>query len=200
MQAVGRLVFRPASQQGRRGQNQPLPASFLKVPVYRQNMPESLPPLMKKHCLLFLLLAGLMACDQYPRDPEKTLSGLRQGRLRVGYSENPPWVVKTAAAPTGIEPALLVAFAKTQQTHIEWVADTEQDLMEQLKNRELHLVVGGLTHNSPWSHQVSFSRPYLKQGREKRVMGVIKGENAFVLELEKFLLGQEGKIKASLQP
>jgi polar amino acid transport system substrate-binding protein len=155
---------------------------------------------MKKHCLLLLLLAGLMACDRYPRDPEKTLTRVNQGKLRVGYTENPPWVVKTAGEPAGIEPTLLKAFAKTQQARIEWVADTEQDLMEQLKKRELHLVVGGLVHNSPWGHQVSFTRPYLKQDQKKHVMGIIKGENAFVLELEKFLLGQEKKVKASLQP
>jgi polar amino acid transport system substrate-binding protein len=155
---------------------------------------------MKKRCLLFLLLAGLTACDSYPRDPDKTLIKIRHGKLRVGYSENPPWVIKTAGEPKGIEPALVVAFAKTQQARIEWVADSEHDLIEQLKNGELHLVVGGLVHDSPWSQQVSFTRPYLKQGRERRVMGVMKGENAFILELEKFLLRQQETIKASLQP
>jgi polar amino acid transport system substrate-binding protein len=153
---------------------------------------------MKKQSLLLLLLTGLMACHHYPQDPDNTLTTIRQGKLRVGYSENPPWVVKTAGAPAGIEPTLLTAFARTQQARIEWVADTEHDLMEQLKKRELHLVVGGLVHNSPWSQQVSFTRPYLQQGAKKRVMAVVEGENAFVLELEKFLWRQEEKLKTTL--
>jgi polar amino acid transport system substrate-binding protein len=152
---------------------------------------------MKKHCLLFLLLAGLTACDSYPKDPDNTLEKIRNGKLRVGYSENPPWVVKTAGAPTGIEPKLITAFAKTQQARIEWVHDSEQDLIALLKKKELHLVVGGLLHTSPWSQQVSLTRPYLKKEKNKLVMAVQKGENAFTLELEKFLLGQEEKLKTA---
>jgi polar amino acid transport system substrate-binding protein len=153
---------------------------------------------MKKHCLLFLLLAGLTACDNYPKDPDKTLEKIRNGKLRVGYSENPPWVVKTAGEPTGIEPGLIRAFAKSQHARIEWVHDSEQDLMELLEKKELHLVVGGLLHTSPWSQQVSFTRPYLKEEKDKRVMAVQKGENAFTLELEKYLLDQEEKLNAAL--
>ena len=135
---------------------------------------------MKKNGLLLLLLTGLLACDTFPKDPDKTLIQVRTGSLRVGYSDNPPWVVKTAGVPNGIEPGLIKAFAQAQDIRIEWVNDSEQDLMEQLAKRELH--------------------PYLKQGKEKRVMGVLKGENAFILELEQYLLSQEEKLKASLQP
>ena len=155
---------------------------------------------MKKNGLLLLLLTGLLACDTFPKDPDKTLTQARTGSLRVGYSDNPPWVVKTAGVPGGIEPGLIKAFAQTQDIRIEWVNDSEQDLMQQLAKRELHLVLSGLLHTSPWSQEVSFTRPYLKQGKEKRVMGVLKGENAFILELEKYLLSQEEKLKASLQP
>ena len=155
---------------------------------------------MKKKGLLLLLLTGLLACDTFPKDPDKTLTQVRTSSLRVGYSDNPPWVLKTAGVPGGIEPGLIKAFAQAQDIRIEWVNDSEQDLMEQLAKRELHLVLSGLLHTSPWSQEVSFTRPYLKRGKEKRVMGVLKGENAFILELEQYLLSQEEKLKASLQP
>jgi polar amino acid transport system substrate-binding protein len=155
---------------------------------------------MRNYCFLLLFLAVLVACDQYPKDPDKTLEHAQSGTLRVGYSHNPPWVVKTAGEPGGIEPALLKAYAQSRQLRLEWVNDTEQDLMQQLENRTLHLVVSGLRHDSPWSQRVSFTRPYLQQEKKKRVMGVLKGENAFILSLEKFLFSQEEKLKTTLQP
>jgi polar amino acid transport system substrate-binding protein len=172
--------------------------NIIRIRAIHANFPCHHP--MKKYGFLLLLLTGLLACDTYPNDPDKTLTQVQTGTLRVGYSENPPWVVKTAQEPRGIEPTLIKAFAKTQDIRIEWVNDSEQDLMLQLEKRELHLVVSGLLHNSPWSQQVSFTRPYLRQDKKKRVMAVLKGENAFILELEKYLFRQEEKLKASLQP
>jgi polar amino acid transport system substrate-binding protein len=155
---------------------------------------------MRNYCFLLLLLGALAACGQFPKDPDKTLHQASNGTLRVGYSHNPPWVVKTSGAPAGIEPALVAAFAQSRQLRVEWVNDTEQDLMAQLENRTLHLVVCGLLHDSPWSQRVSFTRPYLLQEKKKHVMSVLKGENAFILALEKFLFSQEAKLKTTLQP
>ncbi|RNI31944.1 hypothetical protein EFA69_05390 [Rufibacter immobilis] len=118
----------------------------------------------------------------------------------VGYSENPPWVVKGPNGPTGIEPDLVKAFAQTLQADIRWRNDTEQNLLEELEQNKLHLVMAGITHDTPWKKKIAFTRPYLEQGKKKHVLGVIKGENAFVLALEKFLHQQEPFLKTLATP
>ena len=137
----------------------------------------------------------LVGCDNFPKDPDKTLEKVRNGTLLVGYSENPPWVVKTAAVPSGIEAELVKEFAHQLNAKIQWQNDTEQDLFEKLEKRELHLVIGGLTDKNSWKNKISFTKPYLKGEKNNYVMAVLKGENAFVLQLEKFLHDQEAKLK-----
>ena len=154
-----------------------------------------------KYKVLIWLLAGLfIGCENYPKDPDKTLEQVRNGTLIVGYAENPPWVIKTATEPTGIEAQLIKDFASTINARIKWQNDTEQDLFEQLEKKELHLVIAGLTDKNTWKSKISFTRPYLKKEKDKHVMAVLKGENAFVLHLEKFLLSQEEKLKTTVAP
>ncbi|AKQ44940.1 hypothetical protein TH63_03750 [Rufibacter radiotolerans] len=151
----------------------------------------------KIRLLLFLLLPlwGLSSCDKIPKDPEDSLEKVSGGTLDVGYSENPPWVVKGAQEPTGLEPEMIKAFAKTIKAKVQWHPGTEQQLLEALEKKELHLVVAGLTDDSPWKSKISFTRPYLTLEKKKHVFGVIMGENALVLELEKFLHKKEEELK-----
>lgn len=155
-----------------------------------------------KYALQFVFLALLLqACNgNFPKDPEQTLSKIQNDTLRVGYSENLPWVIKTGQEPAGLEADLLKAFARTIPTTIKWENDTEQNLMEKLEKNELHLVVAGITKDNPWKKKISFTRPYAKQGKKKHVMAVIHGENAFVLKLEEFLYSQEEEVKKRLKP
>jgi polar amino acid transport system substrate-binding protein len=81
---------------------------------------------------------------------------------------------------------------------IKWQNDSEQDLFEQLEMKELHLVIGGLTTKNAWKSKISFTKPYLKKEKNNHVMAVLKGENAFVLQLEKYLYTQEEKLKTSV--
>jgi hypothetical protein len=157
-----------------------------------------------------LLLAALLplgACDEFPNDPEHTLAEARNGTLRVGYSENPPWVVKTAGAPTGIEPALVQGFARALGAQVQWRNDTEQHLFEALEEKQLHLVIAGITDENPWKKKVAFTRPFVKLekpgqklGKAKHVMATIQGENAFIVALEKYLHQQEPALQTQLQP
>ncbi|QMU29923.1 transporter substrate-binding domain-containing protein [Adhaeribacter radiodurans] len=151
---------------------------------------------MRLLLLLLLMVLFTSACDNYPRDADKTLEKIKKGTLLVGYTENPPWVVKTKAEPTGLEAELIKKFAKTQDAKIVWVNDTEQDLFEQLEKRKLHLVIGGFTDKNTWKTKISFTRPYVKQQKEKHVMAVLKGENALIVALESFLHQQKSSLNA----
>ena len=155
---------------------------------------------MKYPIFLLILLLGFCSCTNFPKDPEKTLQKVKNGTLVVGYSENPPWVVKTDSIPGGIEPELVKAFAKTLNAKVEWKNGTEQNLVEDLEKKKVHLFIAGITDDSPWKNKAGFTRPFAKVGKSKHVMAAINGENAFVVQLEQFLHQRELQIKALVQP
>lgn len=102
----------------------------------------------------------LSACD-IPRDPERTLAEVSGGTLRVGLSVNDPWTTIEKGDPSGIEVELVERLAERLAAEIEWTEGAEQELMSALELRELDLVIGGLTSESPWSAQATFTHPYL---------------------------------------
>ena len=65
------------------------------------------------------ILGFLGGNSHYPRDPERTLAKVRNGTLRVGYTEAAPWVVPTRQGPQGIEPELVRAFAHSLGARVE---------------------------------------------------------------------------------
>ncbi|MGV3585911.1 MAG: transporter substrate-binding domain-containing protein [Adhaeribacter sp.] len=155
---------------------------------------------MKLKKLIWLNILLLVGCDNYPRDPDKTLEQVRNGTLVVGYTENPPWVINTPQEPTGLEPQLIKEFAAALNARVQWQKDSEQDLFERLEKKELHLVIGGLTAKNEWKKKISFTQPYLEKEKKKYVMAIRKGENAFVLQLEKYLHQQSEKLKKTTTP
>lgn len=152
-----------------------------------------------------LALAGACALTAgcgltVPTDPEGTLDDVRGGVLRVGVSTDPPWTEPTPddadAGPGGLEPDLVRAFAATLDAQVEWTRGGEESLVDQLHRDELDLVVGGLTAASPWVDKAALTYPYAhttgpEGAPEAHVMAVPLGENAFQVELERFLLAQE---------
>ncbi len=138
-----------------------------------------------------LLLLGVaflpLGCDSFPKDPRRTLERVRNGTLRVGYSESRPWVTKNGDAPGGTEAELVKQFAQSLNARIEWHNYTEQNLFERLEKNELHLVIAGLTDETPWKDKIGMTRPYRKIGKKKHVMAVAPGENGFLVALETFL-------------
>lgn len=149
-----------------------------------------------KYCLLlFFIGLFLQGCDNFPQDPEHTLEKVTNDTLVVGYAENPPWVVKTAGGPAGIEPELLKGFAQTLNAEIRWKEGTEQNLLESLEKKEVHVVVSGMTSDTPWKNRVALTRPFYKQGGKQHVMALITGENAFLTNLEKYLYQHQEQIK-----
>lgn len=143
-----------------------------------------------------LLLSG--CGGSFPKDPHHTLEKARAEGLVVGYSENPPWVVKTDTAPAGIEPALVKAFARSLGTRVIWKNDTEQNLFEALEDKRIHLLIAGTRQSTPWKTKVALTRPYLEQGEEKYVLAGIPGENALLVALERFLEEKKEALKTNL--
>ncbi len=152
---------------------------------------------------------SVAGCGTYPADPSGTLERVSAGTLRVGASENGEWVKFSAGssgrsdtAPTsprrdedvqGTEAELVRGFAARLGAEIEWVSGTEHVLAEELKHRELDLVIGGLNDKTPWAQHGGLTRAYTESrdshgSLQKHVMLVPLGENAFLLELDKFLM------------
>jgi ABC-type amino acid transport substrate-binding protein len=134
---------------------------------------------------------------QMPADPEGTLERVEGGVMRVGVTENAPWVELDANdQPSGTEPALLTAFAEQHGATIEWTAGSEAALAEALHEGELDVVVGGFLEDTPWVEHAAATRPYVQDvvgdATEKHVMLVRMGENAFLVALETFLHEEVG--------
>lgn len=140
----------------------------------------------------FILLAGF-ACTPYPNDPHNTLDKVQNGTLRVGYSENKPWVIKTEREPGGTEAALIKSFAVGLQAKITWSSGSEEVLFKKLENREIDVIIAGLTDGTPWkTRKVGFTIPYTTTEKENYVIAVVAGENAFLTTLEHFLIEKSG--------
>lgn len=137
-----------------------------------------------------LLLAGCSL--SIPTDPEGTSSRVQGGELRVGVTDSEDWaVVSDDADPAGLEPDLLRDFADGRDSAIQWSTGSEQRLVERLERGELDLVIGGIRPDTPWADRSSTTMPYTLEdsggGREELVMLARMGENAFVLDLDRFL-------------
>lgn len=97
---------------------------------------------------------------------------------------------------SGIEVNLVEDFAETIDADIAWVEGSEEQLFTQLHEGALDMVVGGFTDKTPWVDKGAVTKPFTEvttsRGMEKHVMATAMGENAFLLELERFLLNTEG--------
>ena len=102
-----------------------------------------------------LLCLTLCACG-LPRDADGTTDRVRGGVIRVGVIENPPWASRDGG---GVEGALVQELARRLRAKPLWVPGPEAKLMTALHSRELDLVIGGLTADSPWQKQVALTRP-----------------------------------------
>src|SRR5215217_468221 len=95
-----------------------------------------------------------------PRDPESTLDRVRGGTLRDGITANDPWTTLEGGRPGGVEVELVERFADELGARVEWLDGSEADLMAALEVRELDLVVGGLTADTPWQTKAAITRSY----------------------------------------
>ena len=144
-----------------------------------------------KTAAFFILSLSILACD-LPRDADGTLERVRGGVLRAGYSENPPWVSDTA----GVERRLIHELANVLGTRVEWVENSESELIEDLHDRKLDLAVGGLTADGTWITRAAPTRPFHHDSTRKKdhVWAAPPGENAWLVEVEKFLSAQRPRV------
>jgi polar amino acid transport system substrate-binding protein len=136
---------------------------------------------------------SLTGCSSgYPADPQQTFDDVSGGTLSVGVVHHPPYVDASGAEPTGTEVDLIEDFARLVGAEIEWTVSGEEALMTALEARDLDLVAGGLTDQSPWTTHASLTRSYAQDSgpdgkTAKLVMAVPLGENQMLGELERFL-------------
>jgi len=147
-----------------------------------------------------VLLVALTACSAtIPSDPDDTLDRVTGGILRVGVSPSPPWTDLPDGPdgePAGTEVELVEEFASTIDSEVQWAAGGEEELIGQLERGELDLVIGGLTARSPWAEKAALTYRYTETtgpdgAKELHVMAAPMGENAFLVELEGFLLEKD---------
>lgn len=145
------------------------------------------------------LLFGLVGCGgHYPADPEGTLDRVSGGDLRVGVSHQPPWTDTSSGetAPEGIEAQLIEDYAESIDADVVWHEGGEEQLIGLLAEKELDVVIGGLSSQSPWESDAALTTSYAESigvdgSTAKHVMAVQMGENAFMTSLERFLLEQD---------
>jgi polar amino acid transport system substrate-binding protein len=130
-----------------------------------------------------LVVARVLAGCGLPRDVEGTLDRVRDGVLRAGVTDNPPWTVARGDAPAGAEVELVERLAAGLGARVEWRTGSESVLVAALGSRELDVVVGGREEQAPWSGQAARTRPYA----DRRVWALPLGENAWQVEVERFL-------------
>jgi polar amino acid transport system substrate-binding protein len=118
------------------------------------------PPVPVALVAVAALLAVLAAGCGIPRDPESTLDRVRGGTLRAGITASEPWTTLDDGRPGGVEVELVERFASELGARVEWVDGSEADLIGALEVRELDLVVGGLTADTPWQAKAAITRSY----------------------------------------
>jgi hypothetical protein len=143
----------------------------------------------------FAVLVAGCGSIRIPADPDGTLDRVRSGVLRVGVSPHEPWTRVTTAEPDGRESDLVRRWAAGLDARIAWTVGGEQPLVQAMERGELDLVIGGITSDTPWVDQAAVTRPYATSegpdGPQEHVMLAPMGENAFLVELERYLLAQE---------
>ena len=124
----------------------------------------------------------------------------------VAVSRRRPASVRAPPAPrasrptvSGTEVELLEGYATTIDAEIRWVPAGENTLAAQMRNGDLDLVIGGLAADVPWTSQIALTRPYTTAegpdgAQVDLVMGVRPGENALLVDLERYLAEQGGEL------
>lgn len=163
--------------------------------------PPSEPLMIRVNPLVPILALVCVAACGLPRDPEGTLKRVRGGTMRVGMVVDTPWVTDSGEGAGGIERSIVDDLARELGARVEWQRGSAEDLLEALHARDLDLVIGGFTTQSPWKQQVALTKPYytdttMKRGKpveEEHAVAVVPGENAWQVTVERVLRGKRNE-------
>ncbi|HEX2717838.1 MAG TPA: ABC transporter substrate-binding protein [Gemmatimonadaceae bacterium] len=154
-------------------------------------------------------LALAVACG-LPRDSDGTLDRIRGGTMRVGFAVDTPWVTDSSGMAGGVEGRIVNGLARSLGARVTWTHGHESELLTALHDRELDLVVGGLSADSPWKKHVAFTKPYhvdsghvvrslkAKRREEKHVLALPPGENGWLVYVERFLREERALLASAL--
>jgi polar amino acid transport system substrate-binding protein len=136
-----------------------------------------------------MALCLLTASCGLPRDPEGTSERIASTHeLRVGVTDNPPWVDATHAEPSGLEPDLVRRYAASTGARVLWTKGSESALVRSLQEHELDLVIGGFDAKTQWSSTAGPTQPFAKDADDKgHIFLAAPGENRFLLSVDRFL-------------
>lgn len=112
--------------------------------------------------MLLLVAAMTLVGCRYPTDAEHSLERIRGGVMKVGLTENPPWVIRNADGPAGVEVEIIGRLAEQLDADVQWYWDNESALLQALKAHQLDLVAGGLTKSSRLSKFAAPTKPYFQ--------------------------------------
>lgn len=107
------------------------------------------------------LLLALPSC-RFPRDIEHTTQKVTGAVIKVGVTENPPWVKRTPDGPAGLEPEIIRDMADQFNAEVSWHWGTESELLAALEQYQLHVVVGGLTDSKYLRKLSALTKPYYR--------------------------------------
>ena len=162
-----------------------------------------------KNFLGFLIAALAMlagGCEEIPDDPRDTTLDIRQGLpLKAGAVHNPPWVSVRDGRVAGIEARLIEGFAASLGARVEWTPLDLDDGFERIEKGEIHVLIAGLLHTTPYIRPAALTRPYLvlptsektllgRQKMDRHVMAVYRGENRLLALLERHLKEEADRV------
>ena len=130
-----------------------------------------------------LIFSTGVSCSRLPKDQNGALDRIRSsGEIRVGLSQEEPFVKLSGGEPSGVEVEIIKRFAESLGAHPVWTRGGEERLVKALEHFELDVVAGGLTSSTPWATHVGITAPY----RRDQVLAVAPGENELVKRLDEF--------------
>lgn len=140
--------------------------------------------------IVFLLT--VLSCDRLPKDSHGTTDKIRStGEMRVGITEEEPFIKLINGEPHGAEIEIIKRFAASMGAKPVWSVGGEERLINALSHYELDMVAGGLTSSTPWVKHVGITSPY----RHEQVFAVGPGENELVRRLDDFTFQNRADIE-----
>ena len=111
---------------------------------------------------LFIVICSLFVAGcTIPDDTDETYEHIRGGVLRVGVTEHEPWVSLADTDPSGVEVGLIRELAAKLGARVDYTTGSEEELVGALHERDLDVVIGGITDKTMWKKEAAPTKPYL---------------------------------------